>query len=563
MSTTMRDWSVEAVCSWLESLGLRRDIVSCFNEQNISGITLANLTETKIQKFCPMAKYGDIDKILQSRDIKLAECPAKELKATLGVADELGSVPSDAELQSEVQRFGSRAKSSFTYTQNKQLAFDVPNADKLLEPKHWFVGIKKDTTLNVRDCLSYGAIPFICACLNERTNGTCHIGVDRDGTIRGIQATCDDVQSILKDLIDSCFYRDQLDVVRKCVQPVRLVEVTVGKSMPDKSHSDRLYIIEVDVISSYAYCTDEAFFAKIPKQNSETKETQYGDLKVLRFVDGRPQPVSGPELLKFMENKNKLAILRKKQEESKSSQRETQELSQLNEKLEHMLNTNSDVIPIFVTSPIPAEHADSDDFVNNMQFLKSIKRKVVFDFDNASLPTSLYCNHENEPAAPTRVLILHSTDEDCKDKATISKKEYLNDCYDGSTLQPWIFCNGHQPTAKKAMDVHEWKHNRRPDFLKAVEYFSEAIRPEYAVVVFLLFSNNYETMLSAAEEFCLKFPNTWMLICETKEICYRFREYLVKTQHIVRNEEEFDQHCVVGMPWLHINQAIRHKFGNI
>src|SRR6218665_2086433 len=302
---------------------------------------------------------------------------------------------------------------------------------------------------------------------------------------------------------------------------------------------------------------------QIPKQNPKTKEAKYGALKIFLLVNGKPQPVSGSDLTKFMANKEKLAILRKKEEERKSNLKEAQQLPQLSDKLERLLRLNGDVCPIFVTSPMPAEHAAySDDFVNSVQFLKSIERKVVFDFDDASLPTSLYCNHENEPAAPTRVLIIKSTDEDCKNKPTISTKKYLNKCCDGSTLQPWIFCNGYQPTAKKVMDVLEWKHNRRPDFLKAVEYFSEAIRPEYAVVVFLLFSNNYEIMLSAAEEFCLKFPNTWMLICETKEIAYRFKEYHVKTQHIIRSEEEFDQHCVVGMPWLHVNQAIRQKFGN-
>lgn len=558
----MRDWPVEAVCSWLESLSLRREIVSCFNDENISGFTLANLTETKIQKFCPMAKYGDIDKILQSRDDKLAECPAKELKTTLGVANELGSFPSDEEVQSEAyQRFGCRAKASFKYTQNAQLVLDSQKADNLLEPRRWFVDIDKAAILNVRDCFSSGAIPFICACLNERSNGTCHIGVDRDGTIHGIQATCHDFQTILQELIDSCFYQDQLDVVRKCVQPVRLVEVTSRSSTPDQSHSDRLYVIELDVISSHAYCTDEAFFAKTPKQNSTTKETQCGEL--FRFVDGIPQPVSGPDLVKFMATKENLAMLRKKQEESGSSLKDAHQLSQLSEKLEHLLCLKNDVYPIFVTNPTPADQTDSEDFISNMQFLKSIERKVVFDFDDASLPTSLYCNHEQEPAAPIRVLLLQSIDEDRKDKPTMNTKEFLNDCYESSNLQPWIFCNGHQPTQQKVMEVHQWKHNRRPDFLKAVEFFHEAIRPEYTVVVFLLFSNNYEVMLSAAEEFCLKFPNTWVLICETKEIAYHFKEYLVKTQHIIRDEEEFDQHCIIGMPWLHVNQSILQRLGNI
>ena len=154
-------WSRWAFAGILSPASTKKIFPSC-NKTNIH-ITLINLNETKIHKFCPMTKYGDIDKILQNRDLKLAECPAKEPKTTLGVASEFGSVPSDEELKSEVyQRFGSRAKSSFTYmyTLNTLLSVDAPNADRLLEPTQWFVGITKDTTLNVRDCLSYGSIPF-------------------------------------------------------------------------------------------------------------------------------------------------------------------------------------------------------------------------------------------------------------------------------------------------------------------------------------------------------------------------------------------------------------------
>jgi len=59
---------------------------------------------------------------------------------------------------------------------------------------------------------------------------------------------------------------------------------------------------------SYAYCTDKVFFAKIPKQDPKTKETKYGELKIFLIVNGKPQPVSGPDLTKFMSNKGKIAV---------------------------------------------------------------------------------------------------------------------------------------------------------------------------------------------------------------------------------------------------------------
>ena len=97
------------------------------------------------------------------------------------------------------------------------------------------------------------------------------------------------------------------------------------------------------------------------------------------------------------------------------------------------------------------------------------------------------------------------------------------------------------------------------------EGFKEALRfvklqtpKERALIVFLLLSENYEIMLTAAEDICLKFPDSWIVIAESEEICKHWKKEMLNRQIV--SEEILNSHCIIGMPWSHVNETFQQVF---
>lgn len=570
----MQEWSVDEVCRWLKSLDMDQKVINCFREQKISGDILVTLTKEVIFEFGPDIVFGDRIKLIKLRDNELT----KEIKNPCTTSSNDSSEFEDAGCSKEIfvstsfRNFGRKTDSAIPVTQYTHFQSESKAVDNLIEPVHRYFGAQNLDSVAVKHQFSLEIIPFICACLNDRTNGTFHLGVNKDGKIQGIIANMDDFQKLLSKLIEECFSPDQLDAVKNCVRPVRLVKVVQNAHNDMPQEADKLHLVEVDVVSSHCLCTDQAFFAKALKPNS-TKPgcREFERTKVFRFQNEfEPLPISDKTLAQFMESKSSLAKRRQEAEQEHMNPKSKLQTSDLGKKLIRLLCpggnslNDDDVYPIFVMSSAPSLQSNAEDFIANTRFINSVERKAVFDFDDASIPTSVYRNHAHEGRVPSQVFVVPSSEAAARNKQDVGFVTLLQECLSsGSACQPWIFCNGSADTKDKAMNVLEWNHARRSDFLMALDLLHESIPRGRSLVVFLLFSEEYKVLLSVAKEFCLKFKGNWIMICDTPEVAAKFKDYLINTAEVVADEKEFNRHSVVGMPWLHVNQAISGIAGDL
>lgn len=499
----MEDWSVDDVCSWLKSIQQSHDVIATFKSERISGDVLCTVTMSDIESFCPASKFGDRSKITRKRDTQLK----REMERSASDKENTNTYVSK-----KFQNFGRRGAVAIPYSQGACFPKESVTTGNLLEPVHAYFDLQGVESQEALHQFSVEVVPFTCACLNERTNGTCHFGVDKEGVIHGFPADGKEFQQLSDSVIETCFSRDQLETVKGCVRPVRLVEVK------RKGPGEQLFVVEIDVIPVHRLCTDEAFFARAIRRCMRSSERREYELSsVYRFNDGFVIGCAGDTLKSFMESKVQIAIKRRGMEllflqEAKHGAQSELVWGKLKELLglgkESLVG---DVYPIFVLSPI----SGVEDSVGKIRFLQSIERKTVFDFDDANSLNSAFTRHQEHCGAPSNLLSV----EHFKSSGMNDISGLLDDC-----SQPWIFCNGCQRINETALAVSEWKFKRRPAFSKAVELFYNAIPKEHGIVVFLLLSDNYDVMLPAVEEFNPKFK--WLVICESQQLASKFKEHL-------------------------------------
>lgn len=432
---------MDEVCRWLKTLDMDQEVIACFREQKISGDILVSLKKEEIVEFGPDIAYGDRVKLIRLRDVELSrgiENPS------LNHSVESKNTESCEEIfvSTSFRNFGRKTESAIAVTQYTHFSSESSAVDDLIEPVHRYLAAQGLDNAAVRQEFSMEIIPFICACLNDRTNGTFHLGVSKDGKINGILASRGDFQKLLSELIEDCFSADQLDAVTNCVRSVRLVRVEQNAQNDTAQEADKLHLLEVDIVSSYTLCTDQAFFAKAPKRNACPSRKEYERTKVFRFQNGlQPVPISDETLAHFMDIKSNLA--KRRQEAEQQHLKPKLQTSDLGKKLTRLLCPGgnsldeSDIYPIFVMSAATSVRTTAEDFIANTRFISSVERKAVFDFDDASVPTSVYRNHANTAPVPSQVFVVPSSASKQQDEGIVSS---LHDCLNsGSTGQPWIF----------------------------------------------------------------------------------------------------------------------------
>ena len=526
--SSMCDWSVEVVVNWLESLSISDKFIKCFRDEGITGSDLIELTEQDIKRdICPDANYGLRKKIVTEKN-KWLSTMRGEKKSDNQAEKE------DVEENVSLAFVGTYAQYSFRPAPSRSI-------DDLITPIQRYVDCRGKDFVQV---FSNELLPFICACLNHRTNGSIHFGVDGRGKIFGVEAKKEELETTLAEEMKECFFQDQYGIVRNCVRPIKLFKVMPKSS----SNTSKLSVVEIDIVPAFDLCENEVFFLKMSKNEFSHSKHSY----VYCFnSDLNPAPIEDEELKIFMmSTKAKLDETRKAKEGS-----QCQEIAQNNSmssmKLSNFLCSggdqfDEDLWPILVLSPEDASSVKESE--NKFDFINYIDRKIVFDFDDNSSSFEQAEKHGGTKIAILTVEQFEHKNEEIYHKFLTDFEEIIQ-----SQLLPWIFCNGYKTT--EPYDQLKWNHNRKDGFQEAVNILKNKIPQGRATVIFVLFSKNYKVMLSVAEEFCIKFKNKYIIIAEKKDLIEEWKECFV-AREIVRNAKEFYMHCVVGMSWSHVNETV-------
>ena len=593
----MSEWSVSDVSQWLESIHVPKEVVEMFVEEQMNGCAIADITSEDLKLGIPKLQFGHNRNIIRKRNDEL-DRQKRVNKSQQGKADsspsnqgtfttkrsdlviekrssddkrqlrEQVSVNDDKRIQASDQRvievencrmFECAGDVEKPYTRYDILPYKEGRVgDSLTTPHHLFV--REDvSTSKGRFRFVRQTLQFVCACLNDRTNGTIHFGVAsqletdlKPGTVIGTRLNANNPElyvEFLKKAIAKCFAPEQLQIVLECVRNPAFLKV----EDPDEDPDVHIYVVDVDVIPSYGSCRENAFFVQLPL-SKKTKEL--ADQAVFVWKGDSTSQIDGEELASFMNSKRAMADKRKDQEEKQRQSQSGTTEDQCKKLVRLLCHGEDDFVgefyPILVINK-PEKHMDESFLQETMTFLNKIQWKAVFDFDAEATVCKFFDSAEERSVE----IIATTNDFDPRSEENVARPERLEELKESilsSNRCPWIFSNGHEETGNEQLDPVPWNKTKREGFRKAVDFFADTIPDGRAVIVHLLLSDEWQVMLEATQDFHSVFPEQCVCIAEKENILTPWNAKLCD-----RNSDEMDtltSRSIVGLSWKQVNQTI-------
>lgn len=429
----------------------------------------------------------------------------------------------------------------------------------LIDPIHEFKAFKNienGTKEDIKMKFSNEVFRFASACMNSRTNGTIHFGVEDKphGKIIGVRFTAISKELLIdhfNQMIPQYFEDHQVQKAKNCIREPRFVEVLLPNSTP----SDR-FVIEVDIIPKYSECEHDYFQIKMQTFNNKTW-TQNPKFSV--FVrDG----ASCKDLMKntadFREFKldvKALAEFRKDAEEKfrlKINKKESE-----GPKLVRLLTGNQDLLDnSYYNLYILVINKCHQNQVKHLDFLKEIKWFAVLEFDPESASKGVVKAYKE-----SRVANLHFPSQFVEEKTTTDEKISSLNLHQQSS---WIFCNGRldlDSDKYMPLDPSSWQKEKASEVRKLVSFLThEDVLPRGKfLVVFLLLSSVDDPRDPLIETFCsfyqdLKGLENILCICLHSHLCQRWKDLL--EARLKMQQDELSNQCISSLSLEEINGTI-------
>ena len=527
-----------------------------FEEEEISGDSLAELDEPLVEKLFPELKMGKRLKL-----VKVIEEALSEVQKPIGRITKEPTKPGTRKLET-YRDFDARPNTLDVYEKGYVLPDEQSRPGHLLRPLHKYCILKKGEGI---DQLAQIAIQFAAACMNERASGTIHFGVapKRDaaqrysaGEIVGLTVDKQKCEYSVTEEIYRAFFPDQREVAIKCIRDPVFVPVA-GQDVSDKG----VYVVEVDVVPHSSLVGNEAFFLS-PVTGKHSL--------LFRYIDDSPVAIEGQDVHEFMKVREQLTAHRKDNE--KAARPRTVYKPNLHRKLISLLTGEhefevTDIYPILFVGPCPGT-ISSDSLMENFSFVKSLSPLAVFDFDPVTQEESsgqlrgLYSVMESRLGQVYKALTTDNFDGNSEENKSSANKDGVSkllESIENSSFRSWIFCNGYAPLGKEELQVTAWRAKRGEGFKEAIRFYKGKIPSDKACIIILLLSRNYEVLLGALDEIFTKFPDQWILVAESEKVAQELLAEVIRRRYV--EKQVLEERSVIGMPWTHVNHSIMNVFG--
>lgn len=372
----------------------------------------------------------------------------------------------------------------------------------LIDPVHEFKALTNTETATEEDIkmkFSNEVFRFASACMNSRTNGTIHFGVQDkpQGRIVGMELTTVTKDALIDHfnlMIVQYFEVHQVQQAKKCIREPRFVEVLLPNSTPSNK-----FVIEVDIIPQYSECKEDFFQIKMHWRKDETWQ-QIPKYSVFVRDGPKSKDIIGnkADFKAFKLDLKALADSRKEAE--KKSKVKSNGSNSQGQKLIDLLTGNKDLLDnshyewyILVTNKC---HPDQ---TKHLDFLKEIKWFAVLEFDPESESNGVVKAFKG-----SRVANLHFPSLFIEEKPTVREKIFSLNLYQ----QPsWIFCNGRldlESDKYQPLDPISWQRERASEVRRLISFLTrDDIMPRGKfLVVFLLLSSVEDPRDPLIETFC-------------------------------------------------------------
>lgn len=567
---------IYVLAPYFEKDGIESRFLEVFDREKIDGEVFADCDMDDLDRMFKDMPYGDKKRLYKIKNSILKEessggpflqIPAEScqgiedtisMKNDLSVSENDGDeYDPDTKFKEIFRTFDTSAKAVDAYREHAVFRTSNFFISDLIEPLHRFQHRIEHDPLVLMKWIAEETVKFAGACFTDRTNGTIHFGISEirdaddhlEGKVVGLQINQSRFLDLFYEEIQTSFYKDQLSIVLQCLRPPQFVKVH-NKELTNK-HEKQLFVVEIDVVPNFALTTHGTFYLKVKNEKHESVP------RIYKFDKNVPKVLLDDDLKDYMEVKSNIANNRKCKEMSSLPSNEYKNLREqfLNFYTAGSDKLTNDIYPIFFLSPL--DSAMSEDFVSeNFEFLLNIEPSAIFDFHSSLDKKCLYNFVE---ADLERVVKVYTTDNfDINSEENANSPDKLNSVLEElrtSQFKPWIFCNGYEPLQKPPLNRLEWKKRRSEGFKEVTRFLQQEIPNDRALIIFLIFSKNYDIMLEIAEEVILKFQNQWIAMSESEKLIEKFRDELLRRDSVDKNA--LKNRCIIGLPWRHLNNIVK------
>ncbi|XP_028674708.1 sterile alpha motif domain-containing protein 9-like [Erpetoichthys calabaricus] len=572
-------WSEDQVSDWLNSVGIKKEYIQKLHEEKVTGAVLKRLEDQYLREKIGM-KGGQIELLLSQLNKLTIESKAKAASSKKKKAKDRGhrranqsQTPIKAQLQHNTEK--SRAEEAIDFSQSSLIEIDPRPFDtevtdfryatngqlhpkmeiiKLVTPCHEF---KSQVTVATMDRkllqteFAREVLKFACGCMNTRTNGTIHFGVEDGGgknifargQVMGVTIQDKDIYRDALDQIESCFVSDsQKQDARLCVRPPQFIEVVDGENGTGR------FVIEVDVVPKSSTVSGKVYSVYLPIYNETSKNVVLEKKAVYRRVKSQTEPVIEDEQVEFI-----LGIT-ERDKDRKEAEEALAQIPEIPEDLEKNLSRHftcgkkymdNNLWYILVTNKCDPLNLKNVDFLFNLNIF------CVFDFDPDSKQSGLCGQYLNHHAANLHFLKSYANESGQSTSEFIKSLQLFNQT-------SWIFCNGSTDYLgdEQPCDEKTWIKTKKKHLKKAVWLICNEILPKGSYLVLFLLNSHVEQPLGDTfHEFYAEMNGHEDILCisESEEHYKRWARFAQASCDITTLKEI----SIVGMKMSRINATIQ------
>uniref|UniRef100_A0A3P9JTQ9 Sterile alpha motif domain containing 9 n=1 Tax=Oryzias latipes TaxID=8090 RepID=A0A3P9JTQ9_ORYLA len=453
-----------------------------------------------------------------------------------------------------------RSNSSMFYMENDILS-PMAGPSNLIDPVHEYVLLPNDDEASEKEILyefKKEVFCFAASCMNSRTNGTIHFGVDRlsdreeIGQVVGQKiSSFRDYNQAFESSFGEFFEEQHVDTARMCIRVPHFIQVR----HQDGTTSDR-WVIEVDVVPVYSQTLDTIFYTQLGIMAAD--ESQHCKTECLFIRDGQPStniiedpnPRVTQNKLKGLTDKVKSWATARKSADKSCENRifqsnQGQRLKQLVTRGKDAFNSYLQVI--VVTDKCPPSQLEF------MDFLKEMRVFAVLEFDPESDVNGTCSFYRKDCVANLHFPNMYTAQDSI---STIIGKLNL---YKHTS---WIFCNGRlneENEADKPLTPSEWIKRRSGEISSMITWLCnpELISRDKLLVIFVLHSAVTEISSPILETFCamyrsLEGAENMLCLCRDSDV-FNDWKHLVE----IRCQEEITNKCIYELSLNEISSTIK------
>ncbi|XP_071773676.1 sterile alpha motif domain-containing protein 9-like isoform X2 [Centroberyx gerrardi] len=446
---------------------------------------------------------------------------------------------------------------SFIYTQNGILP-PVAGPSNLLDPVHEYQLLPNTDEASEREILyefTKEVFCFAASCMNSRTNGTIHFGVNNQAGQAG-QVIGHKVTSFSKynEAFESCLsehFEEHRNVARTCIRPPKFFQV----HCQDGTTSDKC-VIEVDVVPTYSETQEKVFYTFL--NIASTQKEQQCKTECLFVRDGPrainiladPNPRIVQEKIKSMIEEVKCwASARKSAEE-----RDEKHLSQghQGQRLKQIITRGRDTLENSLQVIVVTNKCHSSQ-LEHLGFLKEMKLLAVLEFDPESDVDGTCSFYRKDHIANLHYPRMYITQDSVS--TVIGKLNLFKQT-------SWVFCNGRvneESEMDKPLTTSEWLKKRSGDINNMISFLCnpDLLSKDGLLVVFILHSAITDISSPIMETFCaiyrtLEGDDNMLCICKDSTVFSHWKQ-IIET----RCKVDITSKCIYELSPNEINSTIQ------